>query len=269
MKNGNDKLSKLDNDTITAAVKKAITKLKATNSQTENVGQNAGITKTGVKAQNTVNPLKLVSVERRLNSADKAYIPEIERPKIVSNTSGRAPKLSEIQQYEEYYRQEQQQTKAVEKAKSLDAFERTLRHDLYGEPIAKKPVPLDNGVYTLDNSGSAPLRPGGPLVNNGARTRGYTDTASDTGAPIRFTGGSLKDIERKHNEAMARKDETLHDFHTSLANHSVDLSNLTPEQEDVLDLVEKELIKKSVLGTLTQEDKKRVFENTLEYLDSH
>ena len=241
MKNGNYKLSNLDDDMITAAVKKAIRNLKVTNIQAEDVGQNASITQTTSQKQNTVNPLKLVSVEKRLNSADKASIPDIKRPKIVSNPGGRAPKMSEIQQYEEYYRQEQQRTQAIEK-KSLDAFERTLRHDLYGEPFAKKPVPLDNGVNVLDNSGSAPLRPGGPLVNNGARTRGYTDTASDTGAPIRFTGGSLKDIERKHNEAMARKDETLNDFHTSLERHSIDLSNLTPEQEDVLDLVEKELI---------------------------
>ena len=269
MKNRLTKTNNLDDDMMSAAVKKAAAGFKATMSQTRDTGAITTAKQAASRKQDTENPLKLDSIERRLNYADQAIIPPVKRPPIPSNTVRQTPRLSEVQQYEDYYQQEQQRIQSIEKAESLDAFERILRHDLYGEPLAKKPTPLESGVIALKDSGSASLGAGSPLAKNGARTRGYTDTASDSGAPIRFTGGTLKDIERKHNEAMARRDETMNLFYGSLAVHHIDRSNLTAEQKEVVDLVEQELNKKSIQGTLTEKERESVIDKTWKYLYTH
>ncbi|HML68003.1 MAG TPA: NlpC/P60 family protein [Clostridia bacterium] len=121
----------------------------------------------------------------------------------------------------------------------------------------------------MKSTGGTSLGASGPLAKNGARTRGYTDTASDSGAPIRFTGGTMEDKRRKYDEAMVRQAVTLNDFHDYLDWGNIDRSNLTAEQSDILELVEQELTKKSVLGTLTEQERNTVFKNTLNYLYSH
>lgn len=254
-----------DTDRMGIVLKKAIARFKSTASQSKDAGKNAGTAQATAK----VNPLKLNSVERRLDAADKAILPAADRPTRVSNPDNRAPKLSEIQQNEDYYRQEQQRIQSLEKAKAREAFERILRHELYGEPLAAKPIPLKGGASALESTGGASLSAGGPLAKNGARTRGYTDTASDSGAPIRFTAGTMEDKRRKYDEAMVRQAVTLNDFHDYLDWGDIDRSNLSAEQKDILQLVEQELTKKSVLGTLTEQERNTVFKNTLNYLYSH
>ena len=261
-----NKFSNLDDDTMSAAVKKAILGFKATTGQEQNTGKSDSDSQTTTKKQGFINPSKIDRVEERLNYADQAIIPPVKRPTIPSNIVRQTPLLSEVQQYEDYYRQEQQRIQSIDKGKALEAFESALRHDLYGEPLAKKPTPLESGVIALKDSGNTSLGAGSALAKNGARTRGYTDTASDTGAPIRFTGGTLKDIERKHNEAMARKDDTLDRFYATLDVHHIDRFKLSPEQKEIVELVEQELIKKSVLGTLTDRERESVIDKTWKFL---
>lgn len=261
-----NKFSNLDDDTMSAAVKKAILGFKATTGQEQNTGKSDSDSQTTTKKQGFINPSKIDRVEERLNYADQAIIPPVKRPTIPSNIVRQTPLLSEVQQYEDYYRQEQQRIQSIDKGKALEVFESALRHDLYGEPLAKKPTPLESGVIALKDSGNTSLGAGSALAKNGARTRGYTDTASDTGAPIRFTGGTLKDIERKHNEAMARKDDTLDRFYATLDVHHIDRFKLSPEQKEIVELVEQELIKKSVLGTLTDRERESVIDKTWKFL---
>ena len=266
MKNGITKISNLDDGKMSAAIKKAVLNFKATTGQAGTTGAITTTKQTASKNQATINPSKIENVEKRLNAADQAIILPVKRPTVPGNTVRKTPKLSEVQQYEDYYRQEQQRNQAIDQAKAQELFERALRHDLFGEPLAKKPTPLESGVIALKDSGSASLGAGSPLAKNGARTRGYTDTASDSGAPIRFTGGTLKDIERKHNEAMARKDDTLDRLYATLDVHHIDRSKLSPEQEEIVGLVEQELIKKSVLGTLTERERESVIDRTWKFL---
>ena len=259
----------LDDDSMRAALKKAFANFKATANPSGNAGESTSITQPTAKTQDTVNPLKLDSVERRLDAADKAILPAAVRPKIVSNPDHRPQAMGRIQQYEDSDREEQQRIQSIEDAKAREAFERTLRHELYGEPLGKKTVPLRAGVAALQNTDQTLLGAGGLLVKNGARTRGYTDTASDSGAPIRFTGGTMEDTKRRYDEAMVRQAITMNKFHACLDSHGIDRSNLTAEQNDILELVEKELTKKSVLGTLTEQESTIIFENTWKYLYSH
>lgn len=265
MKNSLFKKSTFDNDTLLSAVKKAQGKIGAGITASQNANGMVTPSKGTTAADVPTNQLKLEQNEARLNAAERAVALKGE-PTFDGETFSRLPRMSEIQQNEEYYHYETRRRQN----QSREAFERNLRHDLYGEPLAEKPIPLIKGVHALDDSaGSAPLRPGGPLAKNGARTRGYTDTASDTSAPIRFTGGTLKEIERKYNEADSRQNATMKEFNQYLGDRYIDLSNLTAEQEDILDLVKKQLIKKSVLGTLTNAEKYTVFDKTLRYLYSN
>ena len=265
-----NKFANLDDDLMRAAMKKAISGFKATTGQEQNTGESGSTSQTTTKKQGYINPSKIDRVEEKLNYADRAIIPPVKKPTIPSNIVRQTPLLSEVQQYEDYYRQEQQRVQSNEKekakAKAKEAFESVVRHDLYGDPLVKKPDLRDKGVIALNDTGSASLGAGGPLAKNGARTRGYTDTASDIGAPIRFTGGTLKDIERKHNEAMARKDDTMDRFYATLSAHHIDRSKLSPEQVEIVEFVERELIKKSVLGTLTENERESIIDKTWKFL---
>lgn len=265
-----NKFANLDDDLMRAAMKKAISGFKASTGQEQNTGESGSTSQTTTKKQGYINPSKIDRVEEKLNYADRAIIPPVKKPTIPSNIVRQTPLLSEVQQYEDYYRQEQQRVQSNEKekakAKAKEAFESVVRHDLYGDPLVKKPDLRDKGVIALNDTGSASLGAGGPLAKNGARTRGYTDTASDIGAPIRFTGGTLKDIERKHNEAMARKDDTMDRFYATLSAHHIDRSKLSPEQVEIVEFVERELIKKSVLGTLTENERESIIDKTWKFL---
>lgn len=266
MKNGNYNFSNLDSNMLIAAVKKTKENLKAATVPIA-PASNDDLVNPDVKVK--VNPLKLDSVEKRLNAADKAYIPAIKRPSIVSNAAGQTPKMSEIQQYEEYYRQEQHRLQAIEEAKEQEAFKRTLRHDLFGEPLVDKTKADSLGVFEVEDQGRNPLWTGGAFVKNGSKPRGYTDTASDTGAPIRFWTGTDKDRQRIYTEAISRGVEANQEFHDYLVGAHIDIFNATPEQKEIIDMVGKEVMKKAVNDTLTEEDKARIFENTLEYLYKH
>ena len=249
-----------------AALKQAVANLKAANDSSALTDKNAAAKET---AQTPVNPLKLVQVERKLDVADRKIPGSKNQSNSVDPVFGPPPRLNQLQQNEDYYRQEQTRIQTLEDAKAQDAFKSKLRNALYGEPFAKKPIPMDNGVFDLGDAWRNPTYAGGALAKNGARTRGYTDTASDVGAPVRFTGGTMEDKKRKWDDAMARQAVTMNELNKYLGQNYIDLSNLTAEQEDVLDLVKKELTKKSVLGTLTEEEKNKVFNNTLRYLFSH
>lgn len=264
MKNSLFKKSVFDNDTLLSALKKAQTQVGTGITATLDAKGAVTPSKEAAVLNVPTNPLKLEQNEARLNEAEKVVSPKGE-PKFDGETFSRTPRMSEIQQNEEYYHYETRR----KQNQTLEAFESILRNKLYGEPLAEKPVPQDNGVDALDETGSAPLRPGGPLAKNGARTRGYTDTASDVGAPIQFTAGTEEDKRRKFDDAMSRQAVTMNEFTEYLENSYIDLSNLTAEQEDILDLVKKELSKKSVLGTLTNAEKNQVFDNTLRFLYSN
>lgn len=248
-----------------AALKQAVANLKATNDSS--VRDNNATAKPAEQAP--VNPLQLAQVERKLDAADR----NIPMNKNQSESGGKiyekTPKSRDFQQHDYYNHQERERIQALENAKTQKAFERKIRNILYGEPLVDKPVPRDNGVYDAGDAWRNPTYAGGALAKNGVNTRGYTDTASDVGAPIRFTGGTMEDKRRKWDDAMARQAKTINDFNEYMGENYIDLSNLTAEQEDILDLVKKELTKKSILGTLTEEEKNRVFNNTLRFLFSH
>lgn len=269
MKNNIDDQSKLKDNTMLAALKQAIANLKAANSQTGQTGNTANAKQANSSAKSTVNPLQLNQVEKRLNAADSKVPIYKSQSETIDPVYGPPPRLSQLQQNENYYRQEQKRIRALEDAKEKEVLERRIRNTLYGEPLAKKPIPIDNGVYDLGDAWRNPTFTGGALAKNGARMRGYTDTASDVGAPVRFMTGTDADRQRKYNEAMSRSAETVQEFHDYLLKANMDIFNASPEEKDVIDLVGKELMKKSVLDTLTVEDKVRIFENTLEYLYSH
>lgn len=254
----------LDSDTLLSAVYKAREKAGVLNSSTEQSVLGSTRNHGDLTSNETTLKSKLDRVEDRLNDAESKFTPTTTLVNYGKIEPGKKIILVEDRNtVDEGYEERKEQERAKE------AFERILRNKLYGEPLAEKPVPLDRGVYSIGDAGSAPLRSGGPLDKNGAHTRGYTDTASDTGVPIQFTGGTFKEIERKYNDAMARQTDTMNEFNEYLENSYIDLSNLTAEQEDILDLVKKELTKKSVLGTLTDAEKNSVFDKTLRFLYSN
>ncbi len=253
-------------DMMLAALKQAVANLKSANDPSMLTDKSA-TAKPATQAP--VNPLKLNQVEKRLGTVDGKIPMNKNQSESVDPVFGSPPRLNQLQQKEDYYRQEQKRIQALEDGKKLDAFERNLRNELYGEPLAKKPVPMDKGVYDLGDASRNPLYTGGALAKNGARTRGYTDTASDVGSPVRFWSGTDEDKKQQHTEAISRGVDTDQEFHDYLLAAHIDIFNATPEQKEIIDMVGKELMRKSVLDTLTVEDKVRIFENTLEYLYSN
>ncbi len=253
-------------DMMLAALKQAVANLKAANDSSALTDKNAAAKET---AQTPVNPLKLNQVEKRLDTADGKIPMNKNQSESVDPVFGPPPRLNQLQQKEDYYRQEQKRIQALEDGKKLDAFERNLRNELYGEPLAKKPVPMDKGVYDLGDASRNPLYTGGALAKNGARTRGYTDTASDVGTPVRFWSGTDEDKKQQHTEAISRGVEANQEFHDYLVRAGIDIFNANPEQKEVIDLVGRELIKRSVLGTITEDDRKDIFYNTWKYLYSN
>lgn len=254
----------LDSDTLLSAVYKAREKAGVLNSSTEQSVLGSTRDHGDLTSNETTLKSRTDRVEDRLKDAESKFTPTTTLVNYGKTEPGKKIILVEDRNtVDEGYEERKEQERAKE------AFERILRNKLYGEPLAEKPVPLDRGVYSIGEAVSAPLRSGGPLAKNGARTRGYTDTASDTGVPIQFTGGTFKEVERKYNDAMARQTDTMNEFNEYLENSYIDLSNLTAEQEDILDLVKKELTKKSVLGTLTDAEKNSVFDKTLRFLYSN
>lgn len=254
---------------VMAALKQAVSNLKATNSMTGQTGSVAKTKQIGSSAKTEANPLRLDQVEKKLIAADRTILRNENQNNTNDGSTGNTPRMSEIQQYEEYYRQGQQREQAWEKEHAREAFKRKTMNILYGEPLAKKPVPLDKGVVDAGETWRNPTYTGGALTKNGAKTRGYTDAASDTGAPIRFWSGTDEDKKRQHTEAVSRGVDTEQEFHDYLIAAHIDIFNATPEQKEIIDMVGKELMRKSVLDTLTVEDKVRIFENTLEYLYSN
>ena len=252
-----------------AALKQAVSNLKATNSMTGQTGSIAKTKQIGSSAKTEANPLRLDQVERKLIAADRTILRNENQNNTNGGSTGNTPRMSEIQKDEEYYRQGQQREQAWEKEHAREAFERKTMNILYGEPLAKKPVPLDKGVVDAGETWRNPTYTGGALAKNGAKTHGYTDTASDVGAPVRFWSGTDEDKKRQHTEAISRGVETEQEFYDYLVAAHIDIFNATPEQKEIIDMVGKELMKKSVLDTLTVEDKVRIFENTLEYLYSN
>ncbi len=182
----------LDSDTLLSAVYKAREKAGVLNSSTEQSVLGSTRDHGDLTSNETTLKSRTDRVEDRLKDAESKFTPTTTLVNYGKTEPGKKIILVEDRNtVDEGYEERKEQERAKE------AFERILRNKLYGEPLAEKPVPLDRGVYSIGEAVSAPLRSGGPLAKNGARTRGYTDTASDTGVPIQFTGGTFKEIERK------------------------------------------------------------------------
>ena len=113
-----NKFANLDDDLMRAAMKKAISGFKATTGQEQNTGESGSTSQTTTKKQGYINPSKIDRVEEKLNYADRAIIPPVKKPTIPSNIVRQTPLLSEVQQYEDYYRQEQQRVQSNEKEKA-------------------------------------------------------------------------------------------------------------------------------------------------------
>jgi len=254
----------LDNDTLLSAVKRANEKVGVLVSGAEHTTLGNVTTQKNSSSSEITLRSSIDRVEDRLDYDNRRFLPANRQV-----STGSVPPGRTINGGDGKKKEDEDYAERKEQERAREALERKLRHDLYGEPLAEKPIPLDNGVYALDDSsGRAALRPGGPLAKNGARTRGYTDTATDS-APIQFMTGTMTDVARKHNEALSRGIEISSELRGYLKGAGIDIIHGSPEQKEVFEMVEKALIKRSVLGTITEQVKRDVFYDTWKYLYSN
>ena len=168
--------------------------------------------------------------------------------------------MSEIQKDEDAVRQQQ--------PKKERATEQELREELFHEPPVKKTIRDRSGAEEVGDTWRNPLSPHSPFARNGAKVRGETDSGTGDDTPIRFAGTSDEEKRRQYEGAMKRAASATDDLYQMLEWAKIDVNNLTAEQDDVIDLVKKELIKKSVLGTLTREEKQKILQRTQQYIYS-
>ena len=192
----------------------------------------------------------------RKNLAPKSENAKV--PTSTGSTTARTPSMSEIQKDEDGVRQRL--------PKKDRATEQELRNKLFDEPIVKKRDRDRSGAEEVSDDWRNPLNPHSPLVRNGARVRGETDTGTEDDAPIRFVGTSDEERRRQYESAMKRAATATDDLYHMLEWAKIDANNLTAEQDEVIDLVKRELIKKSVLGTLTTDEKQKILRNTQQYI---
>lgn len=130
----------------------------------------------------------------------------------------------------------------------------------------KKTIRDRSGAEEVGDYWRNPLSPHSPFARNGAKVRGESDSGTGNDTPIRFTGTSDEEKRRQYEGAMKRAANATDDLYQMLEWAKIDVNNLTAEQDDVIDLVKKELIKKSVLGTLTKEEKQKILRRTQQYI---
>jgi cell wall-associated NlpC family hydrolase len=179
-------------------------------------------------------------------------------PAAAGSAATSTPRMSEIQKDEDAVRQRESSKKTTTELKA-----KTI---ILHEPIVKKHNPVRSGTEELEDRWRNPLNPGGALVQNGVKPRGETDTGTGDDAPIRFAGTSDDDRRRQYDAAMKRAASASDDLYQMLEWAKIDANNLTAEQDEVIDLVKLELIKKSVLGTLTTDEKQKILRRTQQYI---
>lgn len=198
------------------------------------------------------------AIRDALNRPAPATSTEVAKTTKIGSTTTRTPSMSEIQKDEDAVRQQQ--------PKKERATEQELREELFHEPPVKKTIQDRSGAEEVGDTWRNPLSPHSPFARNGAKVRGETDSGTGDDTTIRFAGTSDEEKRRQYEGAMKRAASATDDLYQMLEWAKIDVNNLTAEQDDVIDLVKKELIKKSVLGTLTREEKQKILQRTQQYI---
>lgn len=241
----------LDSDSLLSAVKKAQGKAGAgINATTSSIGvgipSNAKITNAELndsispyysaawlKAADNVNPL-----DRQITDS--------------GNSTWKTPRMSEVQKDEEGVR---------------SRYKETLRPPYRVPPMSEiqKDEPLVREELTIEQEGR------NDHLYETLFDKPYDETSNndfdmDTVTPSQFTGISPEEQKRRYDAAMKRAAQSIDDFYTYLGSSEIKINELTQEQKEIVELVKNELVKQSVLGTLTRAEKARIIRETTFYL---
>jgi len=211
------------------------------------------------KTTTSSKPKPFSQINREDAEAEKAKKKESTKaPTSTGSAAARTPRMSAIQKDEDGVRRRQ--------PKEESATEQELRNKLFDEPIVKKRDRDRSGAEEVSDDWRNPLNPHSPFARNGAKVRAETDSKTGGDATIRFAGTSDEVRRKQYDNAMKRAATATDDLYHMLEWAEIDVNNLTAEQDEVIDLVKRELIKKSVLGTLTRDEKQKILRNTQQYI---
>lgn len=101
-----------------------------------------------------------------------------------------------------------------------------------------------------------------------SRSRVQRENLEGNNAPIRFTGIPLEEQKKQYNAAMLRAANATDDFYSFLKRSGIEALDLPIEQQEEIEKYEQDIVKKAVLGTLTDKEKNSIFDSIQEFFET-